>query len=125
MQVNKIQTPVQQQTTLKADTIEQSGWIVYTRDNTVRKWYKCNNPDNWLHDGLWKNAVQWREYHGKVAWLYNPWTKVQRDARDIGDDTFGYLIADSSTDVRVNINVDYDPFVLRELQGELRKHYYK
>lgn len=34
----------------------------------------------------------WREYHGKVAWLFNPWTGDRRDARDVGSDTFGHLI---------------------------------
>lgn len=38
------------------------------------------------------DAKQWREYHGKEAWLYNPWTGEPRDARDIGSDTFGHLI---------------------------------
>lgn len=34
----------------------------------------------------------YRTYHGKVAWLYNPYTGRQRDARDIGSDVFGHLI---------------------------------
>lgn len=38
------------------------------------------------------NAEQYREYHGKVAWLFNPWTGDARDAYDIGSDTFGQLI---------------------------------
>ena len=38
------------------------------------------------------NAEQYREYHGKVAWLFNPWTGEARDAYDIGSDTFGLLI---------------------------------
>ena len=37
---------------------------------------------------------QYREYHGKVAWLFNPYTGDSRDARDIGSDTFGYLIVE-------------------------------
>jgi len=37
-------------------------------------------------------AAQYREFHGKVAWLYNPWTKAMRDARDIGSDVTGLLI---------------------------------
>lgn len=35
---------------------------------------------------------QWRDYNGKTAWLYNPWTGKLRDARDVGTDTFGYLV---------------------------------
>lgn len=38
------------------------------------------------------HAAQYREFHGKVAWLYNPWTKARRDARDIGSDVTGLLI---------------------------------
>ena len=38
------------------------------------------------------NAKQWREYHGRVAWLYNPWTGKQRDLLDIGSDVYGELI---------------------------------
>lgn len=37
-------------------------------------------------------AKQFREYHGKAAWLYNPFTGTPRDPRDIGSDTFGLLI---------------------------------
>jgi len=39
------------------------------------------------------HAEQWRDYHGHgTAWLYNPWTGKQRDARDVGSDTKGSLI---------------------------------
>ena len=38
------------------------------------------------------NAKQWREYHGRVAWLHNPWTGKQRDLLDIGSDVYGELI---------------------------------
>lgn len=37
-------------------------------------------------------ANQYREYHGQVAWLFNPYTGVRRDARDIGSDVFGLAI---------------------------------
>lgn len=37
-------------------------------------------------------ANQYRGYHGKVAWLYNPYSGEKRDARDIGSDTFGFAI---------------------------------
>lgn len=39
-----------------------------------------------------ENAEAYRSYHGKVAWLYNPWTGKHRDPRDIGSDVLGYLI---------------------------------
>ena len=38
------------------------------------------------------HAAQYREHHGKVAWLFNPWTGSRRDAQDVGSDTFGMLI---------------------------------
>jgi hypothetical protein len=37
-------------------------------------------------------ADQYRAYHGTVAWLFNPWTMSNRDARDIGSDPFGHAI---------------------------------
>lgn len=38
------------------------------------------------------HAKQYRDYHGQVAWLFNPWNGEERDARDIGTDVFGMLI---------------------------------
>lgn len=37
-------------------------------------------------------ADQYRQYHGSVAWLINPWDGTKRDARDIGSDVLGQLI---------------------------------
>lgn len=34
----------------------------------------------------------WREKHGTMAWLFNPWTGERRDARDVGSDPFGLAI---------------------------------
>jgi hypothetical protein len=38
------------------------------------------------------HAAQYRDYHGKRAWLFNPWTGAARSAEDIGSDIFGSLI---------------------------------
>lgn len=38
------------------------------------------------------HARQYRKYHGKIAWLINPWTGEKRDPRDIGSDVTGLLI---------------------------------
>ena len=38
------------------------------------------------------HAEQWRKYHGKLAWLFNPWTGTRRLASDVGYDPFGCLI---------------------------------
>ncbi len=41
------------------------------------------------------SAKQYRSYHGKVAWLHNPWTGEKRNPLDIGSDVFGLLISNS------------------------------
>ena len=51
------------------------------------------SPDTGEERPYPSNAKQWREYHGRVAWLYNPWTGKQRDLLDVGSDVFGELIA--------------------------------
>ena len=44
------------------------------------------------------HAEQWRKWHGhSCAWLFNPWTGGRRDARDVGGDTNGRLIAPHGT----------------------------
>ena len=35
------------------------------------------------------HAEQYRNYHGKAAWLINPWTGTKRHPSDIGTDVFG------------------------------------
>jgi len=41
------------------------------------------------------HAEQWRRYHGKTAWIFNPWTGARRNPSAIGSDTFGNAIVDS------------------------------
>lgn len=44
------------------------------------------------------HAAQWRDFHGHgTAWLFNPWTGIRRDARDVGSDIKGVLITDAPT----------------------------
>lgn len=38
------------------------------------------------------HAEQWRSYHGRKAWLFNPWTGERRSAEDVGSDAFGLLV---------------------------------
>ena len=38
------------------------------------------------------HAGQWREWHGGIAFLFNPWTGEQRGAGVVGSDPFGLLI---------------------------------
>lgn len=37
-------------------------------------------------------AGQYRGWHGRVAWLFNPWTGEKRHPADIGSDVTGLLI---------------------------------
>lgn len=39
---------------------------------------------------------QYRQHHGQVAWVFNPFTGQQRDARDIGSDTFGLMLQEQA-----------------------------
>jgi len=38
------------------------------------------------------HAQQWRDYHGNMAFLYNPWVGNKRHALDVGSDPFGFGI---------------------------------
>lgn len=50
------------------------------------------DPANGTPNPYPSHAQQWRDWHGGVAWLLNPWTGERRDARDVGSDVFGLLI---------------------------------
>jgi hypothetical protein len=41
-------------------------------------------------------ASHYREYHGRTAWLYNPWTGEPRTAHDYVVDNLGYSIEDKA-----------------------------
>jgi len=43
------------------------------------------------------HADQWRKWHGRAAWIFNPWTGNRRNAHDVGSDTFGILIVPPGT----------------------------
>jgi len=38
------------------------------------------------------HAKQYRAYHGKRAWLFNPWTGDRRNSENVGSDPTGLLI---------------------------------
>ncbi len=42
------------------------------------------------------HAAQWRDWHGEIAWLFNPWDGSARSPLDIGSDPFGMLIIPES-----------------------------
>jgi len=50
------------------------------------------DPAYGLMDPYPSHAQQYRDHHGNIAWLFNPWTCTARDPRDIGSDPFGHLI---------------------------------
>lgn len=50
------------------------------------------SPDTGEFGAQPRIAQEWRDWHGSVAWLYNPWTGSSRDPRDIGSDVYGHLI---------------------------------
>ena len=51
------------------------------------------DPSNGSKEPYPSHADQYREWHGAVAWLFNPWAGNKRDPRDIGSDVLGYLIS--------------------------------
>ena len=46
------------------------------------------------------HAAQWREWHGGMAWLFNPWTGSRRHASDVGSDPYGLLIVPDGDPLR-------------------------
>lgn len=65
--------------------------------------------------GFQTYAEGYREQHGPVAWLFNPWTGKQRDPRDIGSDVHGHLIV-AKLPEQVDLSDQLPPV---EDQGEL------
>ncbi|MGL5282000.1 MAG: hypothetical protein ACRC8W_09705 [Plesiomonas shigelloides] len=43
-------------------------------------------------DPIPNEAKNYRNFHGDVAWIYNPYSGEKRDPRDIGTDVFGFWI---------------------------------
>jgi hypothetical protein len=50
------------------------------------------DPKDGMREVYPSEACQYREWHGRVAWLYNPFTGHSRSPEDIGNDPFGLLI---------------------------------
>lgn len=59
------------------------------------------------------NAKQWRDHHGKLAWLVNPWTEEKRDPGDIGRDPFGLLIVPPG-EQSISIKIKIDPLKINK-----------
>jgi|GEM_PF-1886712 len=56
------------------------------------------DPKDGMREVYPSEARQYREWHGKVAWLYNPFTGDARTPQDIGTDPFGMLIVAPAKD---------------------------
>jgi hypothetical protein len=67
-------------------------WGIDKKGTMMQEQLMKYSPDTGEERPYPSNAKQWREYHGRVAWLYNPWTGKQRDLLDIGNDVFGESI---------------------------------
>ena len=50
------------------------------------------DPTNRTPEPYPSQADQYRDWHGDVAWLFNPWTGEARDPRDIGSEVNGVAI---------------------------------
>lgn len=52
------------------------------------------------------HAKQYREFHGRVAWIFNPWTGEPRWPHDVGTDPFGELILTPEESAISNAKLD-------------------
>jgi len=57
---------------------------------------------------------EYRAYHGNIAWLYNPYTGVQRNAMDVGSDVLGLLILDEESKENTETE-EYTPLTKQKL----------
>lgn len=64
------------------------GYLKVTNSEPLMKY----DPTNGEQCPYPSNPSDYREYHGKVAWLYNPYSGGTRTAGDVGSDVFGHLI---------------------------------
>ena len=78
------------------------------------------SPDTGEERPYPSNAKQWREYHGRVAWSYNPWTGEKRDLRDIGSDVLGELIVPPRVKPVRQILDDTESWILEAVQSAER-----
>ena len=80
------------------------------------------SPDTGEERPYPSHAKQWREYHGKVAWLYNPWTGEKRDPKDVGSDVYGSLLYDGSGDEKESFTlISCDPDFVEKLRNKLKE----
>ena len=78
------------------------------------------SPDTGEERPYPSNAKQWREYHGRVAWLYNPWTGEKRDPKDVGSDVYGEQLYDGVGDEKESFTLSCDPDFVDKLRNKLR-----
>ena len=80
------------------------------------------SPDTGEERPYPSNAKQWREYHGRVAWLYNPWTGEKRDPKDVGSDVYGSLLYDGVGGEKESFTlISCDPDFVEKLRNKLKE----
>lgn len=52
------------------------------------------------------DAAEWRERNNNTAWLYDPWTGIQREAWKVGSDPFGLMVLPDSIQNSLDIRID-------------------
>ncbi|MGP1715597.1 MAG: hypothetical protein ACTS9Y_00325 [Methylophilus sp.] len=68
------------------------------------------------------DAAAWREKNHKTAWLFDPWTGLQREAWKVGSDTYGLMVIPNSIENSLDIRVDIEGngnMLLKEYLGHL------
>lgn len=74
------------------------------------------DPATGLEKPYPSHAEQWRNYHGNVAWLFNPWTGQLRSASDVGSDCYGRAIQPPGSILVATPRARVEPATARELQ---------
>lgn len=74
------------------DRLEAKGWDQAMQDAMMKF-----DPATGEERPYPSHATQWRNWHGTVAWLFDPWTGKRRNAYDVGSDVHGLLIVPART----------------------------
>lgn len=50
------------------------------------------DPANGQPNPFPSTVIAYRNWHGEIAFIYNPYTGIMRNPKDIGSDVFGHFI---------------------------------
>lgn len=78
--------------------VTEPGGVVEYKYGAMQSSLMTHDPATGAIDPYPSQVGQYRAYHGKVAWMFNPWTGEPRNPLDIGSDVFGYGIKESTND---------------------------